>query len=97
MIQLATDVTWDEAEAMAVAARLDKGKQLPLKVRQALARHLQPLEETVRRRHLDAVSRYTVRRAIVRTMVASGTAYAVWDAYLDGCSARGGNPLPGGA
>jgi hypothetical protein len=64
MIPLATDITAEEADAMTVAARLVKGKQLSLRVRQALARHIQPLEEAARRRHLDATARYTIRRAI---------------------------------
>jgi hypothetical protein len=61
MIPLATDITAEEADAMTVAARLVKGKQLSLRVRQALARHLQSLEEAARRRHLDATARYTIR------------------------------------
>jgi integrase len=89
MIPLATDITAEEADALTVAAQLDKGKQLPPGVRQALVRHLQPLEETARRRHFDAVSLYTVRRAIVRTIAASGTAYAVWDALTWAAAAHG--------
>jgi hypothetical protein len=89
MTTLATKITSAEADALTIAARLDKGKQLPLEVRQALGRHLQPLEEEARRRRLDVVATSALRRAMVRTMAASGTAYAVWDTLTWATAARG--------
>src|SRR2546428_13198651 len=89
MMTLATEITSAEADALTIAAQLDKGKQLPLEVRKALRRHLQPLEEEARRGRLDMVAASALRRTVLRTMAASGAAYALWDVPTWTTAARG--------
>ncbi len=62
MISLPTDLTATERSALAVAVELERGTHLPPAVRQALVRHLQPLEEEGRRLRLHPAAQSALPR-----------------------------------
>jgi hypothetical protein len=88
MITLPAELTREGVAALSAANQLEARQHLPLAVRRALARHLQPLEDEARRLNLSQIALSVLKRSVVKTMFEAGAAYARWDSAMWVSAAR---------